>query len=467
MSRPNIVFMIADDHRYNAIHALGNAEVRTPHFDQLVHQGTALTHTYIMGSTSGAVCMPSRAMLLTGRSLFHSAEVPTAYPYRIPEYAQLLPEAFREQGYMTYGVGKWHNPKSAYARCFEGGANIFFGGMSDHDKVPIHDFDPTGAYPDDQQYIGRQYSTDLFGDAAIDFLENYTDERPFFLYVAFTAPHDPRTPPPEFEYDPASVSVPENFLPEHPFDNGVLDIRDELLAPFPRTPEIVQQHMADYYGMISDLDDKVGQILKTLENRGLAENTIVVYTADHGLSVGQHGLLGKQNLYDHPPQHPVHHVRRPRRARHELLRQPHQHHPAPRPHRPRGMRFDNCFCTNSICTPSRASILTGTYNHINGVTTLSTHMDNRLLTFPEAAAASGYQTAIFGKWHLGTGPDHCPTGFDDWAVLPGQGLYHNPEFIFKGPDGGIRRTVPGYVTDLITDMCLDWLDERDPTGPSA
>jgi arylsulfatase A-like enzyme len=305
MSRPNIVFMIADDHRYNAIHALGNAEVRTPHFDQLVHQGTALTHTYIMGSTSGAVCMPSRAMLLTGRSLFHSAEVPTAYPYRIPEYAQLLPEAFREQGYMTYGVGKWHNPKSAYARCFEGGANIFFGGMSDHDKVPIHDFDPTGAYPDDQQYIGRQYSTDLFGDAAIDFLENYTDERPFFLYVAFTAPHDPRTPPPEFEYDPASVSVPENFLPEHPFDNGVLDIRDELLAPFPRTPEIVQQHIADYYGMISDLDDKVGQILKTLENRGLAENTIVVYTADHGLSVGQHGLLGKQNLYDHSVRVPL------------------------------------------------------------------------------------------------------------------------------------------------------------------
>jgi arylsulfatase A-like enzyme len=130
-----------------------------------------------------------------------------------------------------------------------------------------------------------------------------------------------------------------------------------------------------------------------------------------------------------------------------------------------GMRFDNCFCTNSICTPSRASILTGTYNHINGVTTLSTHMDNRLLTFPKLLQASGYQTAMFGKWHLGTGPDHCPTGVDDWAVLPGQGLYHNPEFIFKGPDGGIRRTVQGYVTDLITDMCLDWLDERDADRP--
>ena len=130
-----------------------------------------------------------------------------------------------------------------------------------------------------------------------------------------------------------------------------------------------------------------------------------------------------------------------------------------------GTRLDNCFCTNSICTPSRASILTGTYNHVNGVTTLSTPMDNGLQTFPKLLQQNGYRTAVFGKWHLGTGPDHCPTGFDDWAVLPGQGFYHNPEFIFKGPDGGERRTVSGYVTDIITDMCLDWLEERDEDSP--
>jgi arylsulfatase A-like enzyme len=130
-----------------------------------------------------------------------------------------------------------------------------------------------------------------------------------------------------------------------------------------------------------------------------------------------------------------------------------------------GIRFDNCFCTNAICTPSRATILTGTYNHVNGVTTLSTPMDNRLLTFPKLLQQNGYQTAIFGKWHLGTGPRHCPTGFDDWAVVPGQGRYHNPEFIFKGPDGGKTRTVEGYVTDLITDMSLDWLKQRDPEKP--
>ncbi|MFW5893900.1 MAG: sulfatase [Verrucomicrobiota bacterium] len=130
-----------------------------------------------------------------------------------------------------------------------------------------------------------------------------------------------------------------------------------------------------------------------------------------------------------------------------------------------GMRFDNCFCTNSICTPSRAVILAGTYNHINGVTTLDTHMDNQLVTYPKILRGAGYQTAVFGKWHLGTGVEHCPTGFDDWAVLPGQGLYHDPEFIFPGPNGGERRTVEGYVTDIITDMCLDWIEERDENRP--
>ncbi|MFC1716598.1 sulfatase [Candidatus Poribacteria bacterium] len=122
-----------------------------------------------------------------------------------------------------------------------------------------------------------------------------------------------------------------------------------------------------------------------------------------------------------------------------------------------GIRFDNCFCTNSICTPSRATILTGTYNHINDVTTLASRMDNRLTTFPKLLRSSGYQTAIVGKWHLGQGPEHEPTGFDFWRVLPGQGLYHNPEMI----DADGKRVFEGYVTDLITDMSLDWLKNRD------
>jgi arylsulfatase A-like enzyme len=126
-----------------------------------------------------------------------------------------------------------------------------------------------------------------------------------------------------------------------------------------------------------------------------------------------------------------------------------------------GMRFDNCFCTNSICTPSRATILAGTYNHVNGVTTLATHMDNRLPTFPKLLQGAGYQTAIVGKWHLGRGPEHCPTGFDYWNVLPGQGLYHDPVMIEMGEE----KTFPGYTTDITTDYSLKWLRQRDPGKP--
>ena len=126
-----------------------------------------------------------------------------------------------------------------------------------------------------------------------------------------------------------------------------------------------------------------------------------------------------------------------------------------------GIRFNNCFCTNSICTPSRATILTGTYNHVNNVTTLSSKLDGRLTTFPKLLQAEGYQTAIVGKWHLGHGGHADPTGFDYWNVLPGQGLYHDPEMI----DMGEKKVYPGYVTDIITDLSLDWLKERNPEQP--
>ncbi|TEU09361.1 MAG: DUF4976 domain-containing protein [Anaerolineales bacterium] len=126
-----------------------------------------------------------------------------------------------------------------------------------------------------------------------------------------------------------------------------------------------------------------------------------------------------------------------------------------------GMRFDNCFCTNSICTPSRATILTGTYNHVNNVTTLASKMDGRLLTFPKLLQKHGYQTAIIGKWHLGHGGIHDPTGFDYWIVLPGQGLYHDPLMI----EMGAEKVIKGYATDLITDYSLDWLRQRDTSKP--
>ncbi len=126
-----------------------------------------------------------------------------------------------------------------------------------------------------------------------------------------------------------------------------------------------------------------------------------------------------------------------------------------------GMRLNHCYVTNSICTPSRAAILTGTYNHVNCVTTLDTPINNRLPNVAKHLRAGGYQTAIVGKWHLGEGKDHEPTGFDFWSVLPGQGEYFDPYMIEMGEE----VEVPGYATDIITDKSLNWLEGRDKDKP--
>ena len=126
-----------------------------------------------------------------------------------------------------------------------------------------------------------------------------------------------------------------------------------------------------------------------------------------------------------------------------------------------GMRFNNCFCTNALCEPSRATILTGTYNHINEVTTIGAHLDNRQENLAKILQRNGYQTAIVGKWHLGQGEAHWPTGFDYWNILQGQGPYFDPEMVRNGE----KVQYEGYTTDLITDLSLEWLKERDKEKP--
>ena len=308
--RPNILFLFTDDQRFSTLHAINNPAVRTPVMDGLVRGGTAFTHACIMGGTIGAVCAPSRGMMLTGQSLFHVSDS-IVTPYHGKDSAarpyDLFPEVFRKAGYQTFGTGKWHNTEPLYARCFNHGGNVMFGGMSDHLKVPVADFDPSGRYPKNQRHIGGKFSSELFSDTAIDFLRGYQSDDPFLMYVAYTAPHDPRMAPNRYTdlYPWEKIELPKNFLPEHPFDNGELKIRDELLAPFPRTPEIVKRNIAAYYAMITEVDEQMGRVLEALRQTGRAENTIVVFAADNGLACGQHGLMGKQNLYDHSVRVPL------------------------------------------------------------------------------------------------------------------------------------------------------------------
>jgi choline-sulfatase len=150
--------------------------------------------------------------------------------------------------------------------------------------------------------VVSQHTSEFYSDAAINFLYDQKNEtQPFLALVCYNAPHDPRQSPKEFvdQYPVEQQSVPANYLPEHPFDQGDNRVRDELLAPFPRTEEAVQLHKSEYYAIISHMDREIGRILSALEQSDQADNTYVILTSDHGLAVGSHGLMGKQNQYDH------------------------------------------------------------------------------------------------------------------------------------------------------------------------
>ncbi|MDN5203023.1 sulfatase-like hydrolase/transferase [Fulvivirgaceae bacterium BMA10] len=308
-TKPNIVILYTDDQRFNTIHALGNEEISTPNIDQLMTEGTTFTRAHTMGGESGALCVPSRAMLNTGRYINSLA----SYGAVIPSRHTMMPELLKELGYKTFATGKWHNDRNSFVRSFTDGDNIFFGGMhmpdvGGHERPWLYHFDSTGKYPPEAKWQGNGFSSNYFADAAVEFIQKQQDvDQPFYCYVAFSSPHDPRTPPKEFAeyYKSREVTLPENFMLEPLFDNGELKVRDELLLPTPRPPDLVQRELALYYGMISEVDAQIGRIIKTLKETEQWENTILVYAGDNGLAVGSHGLLGKQNLYEHSMRVPL------------------------------------------------------------------------------------------------------------------------------------------------------------------
>ncbi|MCQ6558427.1 sulfatase-like hydrolase/transferase [Paenibacillus mendelii] len=304
-ARPNVIFIIADDHRYNAFGVAGDRAVQTPVLDALAGSGTMMAATHIIGGVDGAVCVPCRACVNTGTHIFQATESQKIGDHArtnvIRQGAATMPSWFRAHGYNTHAIGKWHNDLASFSAGFCSGDALFFGGMSDHRQVPVFDYNADGLYPPEARRLEMKFSTDLFTDSAIDFIELYDSEAPFFLYLAYTSPHDPRTAPEPYAsmYDPESLQLPPSYMEEHPFDNGELDIRDEKLAAYPRKQGEVRQHIADYYAMISHMDDHIGKVLQTLTASGKEDNTLIVYTSDHGLAVGQHALFGKQNMYDH------------------------------------------------------------------------------------------------------------------------------------------------------------------------
>ncbi len=326
--KPNVLFLFTDDQRFDTIAALGNEHIHTPNLDDLVRNGVTFTRAHIMGGTCAAVCMPSRAMLMTGKTLFHLHGEGQRKGATIPKIHMTLPEVFRDSGYYAYHIGKWHQDKNSFNRSFDNGDCIFgftknwyetYGG---HWNVAIHDYDPTGKYQEEKGYImaedkvtrlpigvgvGGVHSSELFCDAAVNFIKNYREDKPFFMYLSFVAPHDPRHSPDEYEemYPADNIPLPPNYMPRHPFDNGELIVRDEALEAWPRRKQAIKEHIADYYAMISHIDANIGRVISELKRTGQYENTIIVFAGDNGLAVGQHGLLGKQNLYDHSVRVPL------------------------------------------------------------------------------------------------------------------------------------------------------------------
>jgi arylsulfatase A-like enzyme len=297
--RLNILFLFADDMRADTIAAYGNPHIKTPNLNKLAASGFSFRSNYVFGGNSGAVCVPSRAMLMSGKTWFN-VETTTL------KGARLLPEFLAEYGYVTFGTGKWHNGQPSWLRAFQRGKTVMFGGMSDHTRVPVRDLGPDGKLTEER--LGEKFSSELFADSVIEFLQNHDGKKPFFAYVAFTAPHDPRHPPLPYRemYYRNLPPLPANFMPQLPFDNGMMKGgRDENLAAWPRTEAVIRDQLAEYYGLITHLDEQIGRILAALQKSGQADNTIIIFAADNGLALGSHGLLGKQNVFEHSMRTPL------------------------------------------------------------------------------------------------------------------------------------------------------------------
>ncbi len=297
--KPNVLILFADDQRADALGCSGNEYIRTPNIDSLAMNGTRFTNSYIMGGHHGAISAPSRAMLMSGKYLFNV--------YDKLEGVRTMPMHFADNGYITFGTGKWHNGGNTFEASFQNGKSVFLGGMNNHYSVTCRDLDSERKLSAPEQ---RGFSTDVFADAAIEFIDGYAGSdriKPFFCYVAFTVPHDPYSPAPEYidNYRGNSLPLPGNWLPLHPFQFDDLTVRDENLLPWPRPPDKVKEVLADYYGLITHLDTRIGDIINELRKNDLLDNTIIIYAADNGLAIGSHGLLGKQNLYEHSMKVPL------------------------------------------------------------------------------------------------------------------------------------------------------------------
>ena len=308
---PNFLVIVTDDQRPDTIHALGNPHIRTPVLDRLVREGTSFTRAFC----ANPHCVPSRAEILSGCSGFRNGVWKSGL--RFSPGLVFWGDALQAAGYHTVYAGKWMNDGTPHTRGYRECVGWYGGGgaggrpMSypeDHKGAPVTGYrgwhfktDTGEAILEQGIGLGPRTSAQIV-DAVLARIQRGF-QQPFFLHLNFTAPHDPLHIPPGMKERYAQLAkalpVPANFLPEHPFDHGHLGGRDEELLPWPRTRDAIRRELAAYYVVIEDLDAQLGRLIVRLEADGLLDRTVVIFTSDHGLALGSHGLMGKQNMYDH------------------------------------------------------------------------------------------------------------------------------------------------------------------------
>ncbi|HCN75962.1 MAG TPA: sulfatase [Verrucomicrobiales bacterium] len=297
--RPNFLFILVDDQAPFDLKVYDpKSPLDTPNLDRLAAQGVVFDGAYQMGSFSGAVCMPSRHMIMSGRTVWHLPPAPWGAKTCPPNLEQnSIPAVFNRAGYATMRTCKTGNSYEA--------ANKLF--TVRHDASKRGGDDETGST--------------WHGDRVMDYLrdrESAKDDKPFFIFYGFSHPHDTRDGRPELlaKYGavnhtdeaapPSSHSLqpglPPNYLPGHPFDMTHADVRDEVAVSgvWKRRDEAsIRNEIGRQYACSENIDIQIGRVLKRLEETGELDNTFIIYTADHGMSIGRHGLMGKQNLYQH------------------------------------------------------------------------------------------------------------------------------------------------------------------------
>ena len=305
VKKPNILFLFADDFCYEAIGALGLVNIHTPNLDKIMNNGVHFTNAYNMGSWTKVVCMASRTMLNSGLTVNNCQEGVKKHP----GWAELMHDA----GYKTYFSGKWHT-KGLSTDDFDIALHVR-PGMAKQTKEGYHrprdeeDY-KNGWKPWDKSkggyWEGGTHWTKVLADDAVGFIDDAKkQDKPFFMYIASNAPHDPRQSPKEYVdmYPLDKIKVPKNFVTEYPYEYKKAmgckgGLRDESLAPTPRTEFAIKVHRQEYYAAITYLDANIGRILDALEKSGMKDNTYIIFTADQGLAVGHHGLMGKQNMFE-------------------------------------------------------------------------------------------------------------------------------------------------------------------------